>query len=317
MTDYCPFDTIEISAILRLANMRLYTNYQYIQYIVTYAQNMTSSTDEPMSSTMEMNMSLTDPATTMYTTQSTEESSTTPLAYETVPYDAGDDPTNDFTDCDYYFMMTFDNADDIEASICGYTDDELAKVDIKLDIPSDRWVVFGMKADVDEVEEPNEDFANYDGYNVVIPINSPQIVELYFTDDPVDEPIELEPTIDITSDMIKDNRRMLRLTRDETITDFNDTIYPNASLSYYFNYEDFSGCEDIARISVTYGPTDGTTLRDSSDRFQNSKYDLRESKIVGIDEDGGDSCDDEQGDDAPQFINIFAALIIGFIAMLF
>jgi len=278
---------------------------------------MTLSTDEPMSSTMEMDMS-----TTMYTTQSapTTSPSEQVIVYETVPYDGEDDPTNDFTECDYYFMMTFDDADDIEASICGYTDDdEIAYVDIKLDIPSDRWVIFGMKADVDELEDPEEDFANFDGYNVVIPIDSQEILELYFTDDPEDDPIELESTIDIIGDKIEDQRRMLRLMRQETISDFNETIYPNASLSYYFNYVDFSGCEDIARISVTYGPTDGTKLddNDSREKFQQSKYDNRAAQIVSIDEDGGDLCNDDQGDDAPQFINIFAALLIGFIAMLF
>lgn len=256
-----------------------------------------STTTEDMEST----------STTMYTTSE--------IVYETIPYNPADDPTNDLTECVYSAMASFDTLEQITISICGYVDDDdMSYTDIKLDLPSNLWVIIGMKADGEVTD--TDTFANYDGYNIEISLEN-SIEEAYYMSD--GDEIELPSFIEVLGDTISEGRRILRLMRLEAIVaaDINDTAIAdgrNASeiVDYYFDFGDLSTCNDMARISATFGPNEGARLSATKDKFTRETYSNRKAIQVTYDED----CDVEIDDAPQQFINIFVALFIGFIAML-
>jgi len=260
----------------------------------TYATNDTT-TEEPTT---------TDMSTTMYTTTDT-------VIYVSKVYDKDSDPTNDFEECEYSWMGTF-NYNEIDITLCGFTEDGMGYTAIKLEFPSQRWLVFGLSSSGSVSED--DTFSNYDGYNIIVPIESDDIQERYYMSD--GDYDELEPTFTTISDAITDGRRTMRLFREQLISNSTGLNVTAADVDKYFNFEDFMACDDNARISVAYGPGDGQSLKDTGSRFTQETYGSREAEEITPEvADDGYDCYEDSGDDASH-IMVFGAFIIGFIAIL-
>mmetsp|Transcript_50930 Transcript_50930/g.45724 ORF Transcript_50930/g.45724 Transcript_50930/m.45724 type:complete len:300 (-) Transcript_50930:188-1087(-) len=285
----------------------------------TYAQNDTT-TSEPTTTDMS--------TTQMYSTEPT-------IPFEKV-IPVGDDPTDNLEECDYEWTGEL-TTEDIEITICGYTVDEPVEdgeedeteeveyVAISLDIPSTRWVALGIKTgDLDS----SGGYDNYAGYNIIIPIKSNDIQEIYYDTDKSME--ELDSSITIYSDRITSElRRVTRLVRPKTVgyEHLNNTIdnLKNAETDkLYFDFSDFDTCGDSVVISVQYGSMDNSKYMysgyDEMTAGDDTYDEYREAVTENLEKVDGTECGSSGGeesiDDASHIV-VFGAFIIGFIAMLF
>jgi len=270
----------------------------------TYGQNTT----EPTMPAMDMT------STMLYTSSTTGEAILTETLEPELPI--GDDPTDDDENCpNFSYMGTLQSSEDIELTICGYTDGEgdeaVDMVGITIQVPKDVWVLIGFKNEEYPGDESTEEILS--GYNILIPLYSRDFKELYYGDD--GEAEELQYTLELYSDQYSEGMRVVRFLRKAVIDyaalggDESDDI-ENEDKYFDFN-DDTMDCQVENTATVTFANKPNTMFDMDADI---SGYDNKFGQAAKPQEVDGDACTDES---KANYIPILVAVCIGILAILF
>ena len=232
--------------------------------------------------------------------------------YTTLPaLTPDDDPINNDTVCSFEYVATLQDSEDIEVSLCGYTESDNTKmIGISLQIPPLRWFSIGFITD--SAFDANN--AMKDVYAIVVePSTYPRSVAEYHMNGNGDIGDMLETTVTIISDDNIDGYRYIQLTRKVTVSDsdLSDQTLAQLPSSDYFNFAIFEGCDDSMRVLWAFGKSDNEKLAFHGYNEQAGSVKAIVEAVDGV------SCDEMDIDSKGAKISMIGGLVLSVIAFLF